>query len=321
MNSDLVKKRLRLLSIKFTREAKKLRSIHFGNPDQNVYDVGKIFLEQIRKDEIIERAGSVAFSFTIAMFPLLLFLLNMIPYIGYFFPNVTTQNILLFIGEIIPPSIYGEAESTIMDIVSRPRQSLLSLGFFLALFLATNGVMSLMSAFNSVYRTKENRTFLQTRLIAVGIIFVLVMTICGAVVIMILGSSILYNISEWEIVSSNLYYYLLAFFRFFVLLAVFMVATAYIFRFAPAVHDKWKFFSAGSVTAGLLITLGFYLFSFYLNNFATYNKLYGSIGTMLAVMLWLFITSLIILVCFEINVSLDKAAKKKTVTRALKHTL
>jgi membrane protein len=312
-----VKKRIRLFSIQFTRKAKLLRKFHFGNPDQNLYDVGKIFLDQIRKDEISERAGAMAFSFTVAMFPLLLFLLNMIPYIGLFFPNVTTQNILLFIAEIIPYSIYREAETTIMDIVSKPRQSLLSIGFFLALFLSTNGVVSMMNAFNAVYRTKENRSFWKTRLIAVSIVIILVLAICGAVVIMILGSSILYSISEWEIVSSSLYYYMLTFFRFLVLLSVFTIATAYIFRFAPAVHDKWHFFSAGSITAGILITISFYLFSFYLNNFATYNKLYGSIGAMIAVMLWLFITSLIILICFEINVSLDKAAERRMISEKL----
>jgi membrane protein len=241
----------------------------------------------------------------------------MIPYIGLSFPNVTTQNILLFIGEIIPSSIYREAEATIMDIVSKPRQSLLSLGFFLALFLSTNGVVSMMNAFNAVYRTKENRSFWNTRLIAVSIVVILVLAICGAVVIMIIGSSILYAISEWEIVSSSLYYYMLTIFRFIVLLTVFTIATAYIFRFAPAVHDKWHFFSSGSLTAGILITISFYLFSFYLNNFATYNKLYGSIGAMIAVMLWLFITSLIILICFEINVSLDKAAERRMVSEKL----
>ena len=312
-----MKKRIRLFSIKFTRRAKLLRKFHFGNPDQNLYDVGKIFFDQIRKDEISERAGAMAFSFTVAMFPLLLFLLNMIPYIGLFFPNVTTQNILLFIAEIIPYSIYKEAETTIMDIVSKPRQSLLSIGFFLALFLSTNGVVSMMNAFNAVYRTKENRSFWKTRLIAVSIVMILVLAICGAVVIMILGSSILYSISEWEIVSSSLYYYMLTFFRFLVLLSVFTIATAFIFRFAPAVHDKWHFFSAGSITAGILITISFYLFSFYLNNFATYNKLYGSIGAMIAVMLWLFITSLIILICFEINVSLDKAAERRMISEKL----
>lgn len=305
-----MKKRVRLFTILFTRKAKLLRKFHFfGNPDQNLYDVGRIFMAQLKKDDINERAEAMAFNYTIAMFPLLLFLLNMIPYIGYFFPSITTQNILLFIGELIPQSIYQEAETTIMDIVSKPRQSLLSLGFFLALFLSSNGVVSMMNSFNAVYKTKENRGFLQTRLISISIIFILVLSICGAVIIMILGSSILYKISEWEIVSSGLYYYLLAFFRFVVLLSLFTIATAYIFRFAPAVHDKWRFFSAGSVTAGLLITLGFYLFTYYLNNFATYNRLYGSIGAMIAVMLWLYITSLIILICFEINVSLDKAAE------------
>ena len=300
-----------MFSIKLSRKAKLLRKFHLGNPDQNLYDVGRIFIEQLKKDEINERASAMAFNFTIAMFPLLLFLLNVIPYIGLFFPSVTTQNILMFIAEIIPAAIYNEAESTIMDIVSKPRQSLLSLGFFLALFLATNGVVSMMSAFNAVYKTKENRGFFTTRAIAVSIVFVLVFSIIGAVLIMIIGSSILYAISEWEIVSSSLYYYLLAGFRFVVLLSLFTIATAYIFRFAPAVHDKWRFFSAGSLTAGFLITMGFYLFSYYLNNFANYNKLYGSIGAMIAVMLWLLITSLIILVAFEINVSLDKAADTK----------
>lgn len=312
-----MKKRIRLFSIKFTRKAKLLRKFHFGNPDQNLYDVGRIFIAQVQKDEISERAGAMAFSFTVAMFPLLLFLLNMIPYIGIFFENVTTNNILMFIREIIPYSIYQEAEATIMDIVSKPRQSLLSLGFFLALFLSTNGVVSMMNAFNAVYRTKENRSFWTTRAIAVSIVMVLILAICAAVVIMIFGSSVLYRISEWELVSSNLYYYMLTFFRFFVLLSLFTIATAYIFRFAPAVHDKWRFFSTGSVTAGFLITFGFYLFSFYLNNFATYNKLYGSIGAMIAVMLWLFITSFIILICFEINVSLDKAAERRAVSAKL----
>ncbi len=316
-----MKNRIRLFSLKLTRKAKLLRKFHIGNPDQNLYDVGKIFIAQVQKDEISERAGAMAFSFTVAMFPLLLFLLNMIPYIGIFFPNVTTQNILLFIGEFIPASIYKEAESTIMDIVSKPRQTLLSLGFFLALFLSTNGVVSMMNAFNAVYKTKENRSFWKTRLIAVSIIVILVLSICGAVVIMILGSSVLYGISEWEIVSSALYYYMLAAFRFLVLLALFTLATAYIFRFAPAVHDKWKFFSIGSVTAGVLINFSFYLFSYYLNNFAAYNRLYGSIGAMIAVMLWLFITSLIILICFEINVSLDKAAVRKTVSGKLANNL
>ncbi len=253
----------------------------------------------------------MAFNFTVAMFPLLLFLLNTIPFIQFFIPEVTTANILIFVRDILPDNIYDEAAPTIMDIVSKPRQSLLSLGFFLALYLSTNGVISMMNAFNAVYRTRENRGFFRTRMVAVSIVVVLVLSICGAVLVMLVGSNLLYRFSEFEFVSNSIYYYSLASFRFFVLLLLFIIATAYIFRFAPAVHDKWKFFSTGSVVAGALITLGFFLFTFYLNNFSTYNKLYGSIGTMIAVMLWLWITSILVLVGFEINVSLDKARDRK----------
>jgi membrane protein len=253
----------------------------------------------------------MAFNFTVALFPLLLFLLNMIPFIQFFFPDITTSNILIFISDILPESIYNEAAPTIMDIISRPRQGLLSLGFLFALYLSTNGVISLMNAFNAVYRTRENRGFFRTRLIAVSIILVLILSICGAVLIMILGSEVLFKISEFKFVTNSIYYYSLAFFRFFVLLILFIITNAYIFRFAPAVSKKWKFFSTGSVVSGLLITLGFFLFSYYLTNFASYNKLYGSIGTMLALMLWLWITSIIVLLGYEINVSLQKALNQK----------
>lgn len=253
----------------------------------------------------------MAFNFTIALFPLILFLLNVIPYVQFFVAEVTTENILLFIQEIMPISLYQEAEATIMDIVSKPRQSLLSLGFFLALYLATNGVISLMSAFNAVYKTKESRGFFYTRAIAVSIIMVLVLSICVAVLVMIVGSGMLYRLSTYEFVDNTLYYYSLSALKFLVLLLLFLIATAYIFRFAPVVHDKWRFFSTGSIVAALLINLSFYAFTYYLNNFASYNKLYGSIGTMIALMLWLWITSIIILVGFEINVSLDKAANRR----------
>src|SRR5690554_7703064 len=114
------------------------------------------------------------------MFPMLLFLLNTIPYIGVFFPEVTTENILLFIQQILPESIYEGTESTIYDIISKPRQGMLSFGFFLALFLATNGVVSMMDAFNSIHRTRQTRVYLHTRGLAVTLILSLVLSLSSA---------------------------------------------------------------------------------------------------------------------------------------------
>ncbi len=266
---------------------------------------------QLKKDDLNERAGSMAFSFTIALFPLLIFLLNLIPYLQDFFPYITTQNIFNFVSEILPGEIYEQTEGTIMDIVSKPRQSLLSFGFFFALFASTQGAMSMMSSFNSVYQTKESRSFLQSRVIAVSIVILLALTVFAASTVMIIGNIFISRVDEMQLFNSGFMFFLFSSLKFLILLLMFYIATAFIFRFAPAVHDKWRFFSIGARLAGVLITLGFYGFTFYLNNFASYNKLYGSIGTLIALMLWLYITSIIVLGGFEVNVSLDLIEEKK----------
>lgn len=307
----MIRKKIFKWRLRLQLKARHLKKIHYGHPDKNLYDVTRIFIQQLKKDDISERAGSMAFSYTIALFPLLLFLLNLIPYLQDFFPVVTTENILGFVQNIIPIGMYENIETTLMDIISKPRQSLLSFGFFFALFASTQGVMSMMSSFNSVYRTKENRGFMKSRLIAVSIVFALVITVFAASTVMIIGSLLINALDEMQVFNSNFMIFLFNTFKFFILLFVFYITSAFIFRFAPAVHDKWHFFSVGAQMAGLLITLAFYGFIFYLENFASYNKLYGSIGTLIALMLWLWITSLIVLVCFEVNVSLDLAEEKQ----------
>ncbi|TXE12684.1 YihY/virulence factor BrkB family protein [Algoriphagus aquimarinus] len=306
-----MKTKILRLEVQLLWQARKLKKIHFGDPDKNIYDVGRIFLIQLQKDDIIERAGSMAFSFTIALFPLILFLLNLIPYLQDIFPYITTQNILSFIQEILPEEVFSQSENTIMDIVSKPRQSMLSLGFFFALFASTQGVMSMMNSFNSVYQTKDNRGFLQSRGIAVSIVMILAFTVITASIVMIVGGVLIRRLDEMQVFNSGFMIFLFSSLKFLILLLMFYITTAFIFRFAPAVHDKWNFFSTGAKLAGLLITFGFYGFSFYLNNFASYNKLYGSIGTLIALMLWLLITSIIVIVCFEVNVSLDLVDEKK----------
>ncbi|MCE7054740.1 YihY/virulence factor BrkB family protein [Algoriphagus sp. AGSA1] len=306
-----MKTKILRLEVRLLWQARKLKKIHFGDPDKNLYDLGRIFLLQLRKDDILERAGSMAFSYTIALFPMILFLLNLIPYLQDIFPYITTENILTFTQEILPEEIYTQSEGTIMDIVSKPRQSLLSLGFFFALFASTQGVVSMMNSFNSVYQTKDNRGFFQSRGIAVSIVLILALTVITASLVMIVGGVIIRRLDELQVFNSGFMYFLFSSLKFLILLFMFYITTAFIFRFAPAVHDKWKFFSEGAKLAGLLITVGFYGFTFYLNNFASYNRLYGSIGTLIALMLWLLITSIIILVCFEVNVSLDLIEEKK----------
>jgi membrane protein len=317
----VIEERISKWRIRFQLKARALKKIHFGSQSKNLYDVLRIFIQQLKKDNINERAGSMAFSYTIALFPLLLFLLNLVPYLQDFFPMVTTANILSFVQGIIPGDVYVTIESTLLDIVSKPRQSLLSLGFFFALFASTQGVVSMMNSFNSVYKTKENRSWLSARAIAISIVLALVVTIIAASSVMIIGGFWIAKLEDTQLFSSDFVIFLFNSLKFLILLAVFYVTSAFIFRFAPAIHDKWHFFSTGAKLAGLLITISFYGFIFYLENFASYNKLYGSIGTIIALMLWLYLTSVIVLVCFEVNVSFDLAEEKQRNRDKLKKML
>lgn len=307
----MIKERVLKWRIRLQLKARALKKIHFGSKNKNLYDVIRIFIQQLKKDDINERAGSMAFSYTIALFPLLLFLLNLVPYLQDYFPLVNTQNILSFVRGIMPWDVYSTIESTLLDIVSKPRQSLLSLGFFFALYASTQGVVSMMNSFNAVYKTKENRGWFESRGIAVTIVLILVVTLIAASSVMIVGGYFISELRETNLFSSGFVIFLFNTLKFFILLAVFYLTSAFIFRFAPAIHDKWHFFSTGAQLAGLLITLSFYGFIFYLENFASYNKLYGSIGTIIALMLWLYVTSVIVLVCFEVNVSFDLAEEKQ----------
>lgn len=317
----MLQERILKWRIRLQLKARVLKKIHFGPKNKNLYDVIRIFIQQLKKDDINERAGSMAFSYTIALFPLLLFLLNLIPYMQDFFPVVTTSNILTFVEGILPVEVYETVASTLLDIISRPRQSLLSLGFFFALFASTQGVISMMNSFNSVYKTKENRGWFTARAIAVAIVFILVITVIAASTVMIVGSLWIETLEETHLFSSGFVIFLFNTLKFFILLSVFYLTSAFIFRFAPAIHDKWHFFSTGAQLAGLLITLSFYGFNFYLENFSSYNKLYGSIGTIIALMLWLYLTSVIVLVCFEVNVSFDLAEEKQRARDNLKKFL
>ena len=316
-----LKERILKWRIRLQLKARTLKKIHFGSKSKNLYDVLRIFIQQLKKNDINERAGSMAFSYTIALFPLLIFLLNLVPYLQIFFPMVTTANILIFLQSIMPADVYTSIASTVLDIVSKPRQSLLSLGFFFALYASTQGVVSMMSSFNSVYKTKENRGWLSSRGIAVSIVFVLVLTIITASTVMIIGSVWIERLESTHVFSSGFVIFLFNTLKFLVLLAVFYMTSAFIFRYAPAIHDKWRFFSTGARLAGLLITISFYGFIYYLENFASYNKLYGSIGTIIALMLWLYLTSVIVLVCYAVNVSFDLAEEKQRARYNLKKLL
>ncbi len=280
----------------------------------SLYRFFKIFLRNIQENEIVDRSNGVAFSFVLAVFPTIIFLFTLIPYIGQYFPAISRDNIMVMLGDYLPTSMYEVVASTVLDILSKQRGGLLTLGFLFALFLATNGMMSLMSAFNACYKTVEKRGFFEMRLTATGLTVFLAIVLLSSVVLLVLGevairevSKEVANLSHWRL--DKLTIYGLFFLRFTVIFIVFFLGVSFIYYFGPAVHYNWKFISIGSIFATLTCLLISYGFSFYITNFASYNKVYGSIGALIAFMVWVQLLTLVLLFGYEINAAIHYGQK------------
>lgn len=273
------------------------------------YSVFKIFKNKLVEDEIFERSLAVAFSFTIASFPLIIFLFTLLPYINAWFPEIDSEKILIFLQNIMPSDMFSITKNTILDLVETKRGGLLSIGVISSIFLSSNGFNTLIKTFNSCHRVRENRSFYETRLIAMLLTFVFFIVTIVAIVLSTLGDFIINIILEYD-VFKDVEYYTINSYKLLSLFISFYLLITSIFYFAPVTHNKWTFVSSGSIISAIGCVAISLAFSYYINNFPTYNKLYGSIGILIAYMGWVYVISSIILIGFEWNTSIDIAIKK-----------
>lgn len=267
-----------------------------------IYTVASFFFQEIGKDELINKASSLAYNFMLAIFPAILFLFTLIPYI----PIEHFQDQLMsLIALVLPIEAYIAVKSTLVDIVSNQNSKLLSFGFAFALIFATNGVHTLMQAFNKSSLIIETRPWFKQRLVALYLTLLISFALIFGLVIMTIGEYIFSVLKSELRFKDSFWIYILNMARWFILIILYFVTIAIMYRYGPANAKKWKFFSAGSWMATILAVITFWGFSYYINNFGNYNKLYGSIGTLIVLMIWLYLNSLIILVGFELNASID----------------
>jgi membrane protein len=287
-----------------------LKRWRFNNGRSSIYDVVDVLIGELRLDSITKRASYMAFNFTLAIFPSIIFLFTLIPYIPSVLSLDMSESILNFISDFMPEEMYAVAYTTIEDIVNKPRGGLLSFGFLFALILSTNGIMSLMDAFDKKYHTFYKRRYIKKRFIATALTVVLALILFLAVAIIFFGQWMLDALVFYEVVTETYTYTLLVILKYIAIILLFLLATSMIYYFVPAIEDKWPFFSAGAVVATVLIFLVSMIFSFYISAFDSYNKFYGSIGALIGLMIWLDFVSIILILGFEINVSIDTVTKR-----------
>ncbi|MCB0521496.1 MAG: YihY/virulence factor BrkB family protein [Lewinellaceae bacterium] len=270
----------------------------FGVP---VYDVAVFLFNESKRVTIISRANAMAFSFFLSLFPAIIFLFTVATLLPLY--ESFEHEINGYIDYIMPSNAGKELQVAIKELV-RPDSRLLSVGFLLAIYFSSNGMLAMMGGFEKTHlKSFRKRPGWRKRLIAVALTMSLGVLLAVSVLLIILGNTAInlltdfLHLTEFAEVSINL-------FRWVVILMLFYLGVALLYRYGPALHTRFKWLTPGATLATILSIITSVAFSFYVDNFNTYNKVYGSIGTIIVMMLWIQINCFILQVGFELNASI-----------------
>jgi len=273
-----------------------------------LYDFLKIYIKGLSQGILSYRASSIAYSFFMAIFPFLLFVLNLIPYI----PIEGFQDKFLgFMENLLPAQTSDFFHPIIEDIATNPRKGLLSLSFVLSGILASNGVYTIFKAFSDSVYVFSNRTFIANYFIAFLVSFAMALFMLVAIGAIIFGEVLIAKLQTEALIYYDIFWINLLQFVVFVIMIYGIIATLYYFGLKKI--DRARFFSLGAFATTILFVVTTYVFGVYVNSFSTYNELYGSIGALLIMMLYIWINANLLLIGFELNIALATLNKTKQV--------
>ncbi len=276
-----------------------------------IYRLLHLYLIGLIKGTISMRASSVSFSFFLALFPFLLFLLNLIPFISHFAfltVDMFEESLLRDFGLVIPSDSQSFFNEIFNEIQNRPRAGLLSTIFLLSMFFSANGIRSLFTSFQESYHLEITRNFISQFLYAAGISIIIAFLILIGVGTFFYMEGRISEITLWLGFSDYKYvrYIQLVFFGFIIFLIV-----CILYKFGSIETRKVHFFSAGAFFTTVLFFISTYLFGIYVDNFSSYNQLYGSLGALLIFLIYIFLNANILLLGFELNATIRKLKKMK----------
>lgn len=267
------------------------------------YYVLKFFIKGLTKGSINTRASSIAFNFTLAIGPAIIFLLTLVPYLSI---NSTEEGLLKFISDIMPSISYDFMVNTMGELTEK-RQGLRIFGFLVAGFFSVKGVLSMIVAFNATYHTIETRSWIQQLLISAFLVLLFTFLVSISIGLMIGNNLLVAKLVEMNMITASITYIVLLTGKWSILILLILIGVSSMYYMAPQRKTKWRFFSTGSILATCLIFVISLIFTFFVNHFAQFNKFFGSIGALIALMLWFNFMSFSLLIGFELNASIKHA--------------
>jgi membrane protein len=284
----------------FFAKAIKLKSLE----GMSLYDILEMYVLGIFRGAFSYRASAIAFSFFMALFPFALFILNLIPFI----PLENFQaDFLKFVEEGVPPNTYDAIEIILKDIMGTSHQGLLSSGFILSILLMTNGINAILGGFEMSEHITITRGFFKQYFISLAISLVLsmilIITVSAIVIteVMIQKINIQGYVADVSVIEWSRYGFIIL---------MILITTAILYKFGTKETAKISFISYGAVFTTILIIISSYIFGVYVVKFARYNELYGSIGTLLVLMFYIWINCMVLLLGFELNATISKLKRK-----------
>jgi len=287
------------LIVALKRKSKRIFIPGFGGVP--LYDVIIFFISQMNKVGLSDRAAAISFNFLMAIPAATIFLCTLIPYMPVS-REITIE--LLDLTKSIAPNenTYGLVANFLDDFLNTPRSGLLSVGFIVAVFYASNAILGIMRSFNMSLHNYKQRGFLKDRWTAIKLTTVLIVMIMITVTLLVFQGELFRWLMKTVAIKNGIVQGLIYAIRSVIIILLILYSIGIIYKYAPTISKRWKIASPGAILATMLVVLSTSVFSFYVNNFGSYNKVYGSIGTILILMFLIYLNSLILLIGYELNV-------------------
>jgi membrane protein len=265
----------------------------------------------IEEDTVFSGAAALAYYWMLAIFPAAIFLLSLLP----FLPIPDLQQSLT---DVVRQAIPGQASQLLLgvitDVTSNRRGGMLSFGLLFTLWSASTGLYALMQQLNITYNVKETRNFLELRATAILLMLLCFILIVGAFALIVFGGKLQGLIAS--VFDNRILYAAFAVLRWVIIVACILVAFAVIYHYGPNVRKRFRVLSSGSVAGTVLLIAGSLGFQYYVSRFSNFSATYGALGAVIILLLWLYLTGLVILIGSEINVLLEPYHPEGSSTRA-----
>lgn len=268
-----------------------------------IYDVVEFFIKGLKKGSLNTRAASIAFNFLLALGPAFIFFLTLLPYLPI---NNFQHALYSVLNELLPENSFIAIESLLNEIFIK-HTGLPIFGLLTSLFFAQKGIHGMTEAFNATYHTIETRTWYRQRVVSIALVFIFYLLVIIAIVLFFVTKLLLDRLVDAEILNFDTYL-LLVVGKWILLVGLTFFSISFLYYLAPSRRTVWRFFSAGSTLATLLTIIASLGFTYFMNNFAQLNKFFGSIGAVVAMMLWMNFNALTLLIGFELNASIKNAS-------------